>query len=73
MNADIHDVSSFQADTALKLLSWLTETFIATFGITHPRPEQQRVANLLIGGLLLLVMLVVFGVIGFLVFAISHR
>ncbi|MBV8632281.1 MAG: hypothetical protein JOZ83_15240 [Silvibacterium sp.] len=57
----------------MKLLSWLTETFIATFGITHPRPEQQRVANLLIGGLLLLVMLVVFGVIGFLVFAISHR
>ena len=57
----------------MKLLSWLTETFIATFGITHPRPEQQRLANLLIGGILLGVMLVVFGVIGFLVFAISHR
>jgi hypothetical protein len=57
----------------LKLLTWLTETFIATFGITHPRPEQQRLANLLIGGLLLGFLLVVFGVLGFLVFAISHR
>jgi hypothetical protein len=57
----------------LKLLTWLTETFIATFGITHPRPEQQRMANILIGGILLGVMLVVFGVIGFLVFAISHH
>ena len=28
----------------MKLLEWLTETFIATFGITHPRPEQQRMA-----------------------------
>jgi len=57
----------------LKILSWLTETFIATFGITHPRPEQQRMANLIIGGLLLGVLMVVFGVIGFLVFAISHQ
>ena len=57
----------------MKLLSWLTETFIATFGITHPRPEQQRMANLLIGGILLSVLLVVFAVIGFLLFAIPHR
>ncbi|MBV8672368.1 MAG: hypothetical protein JOZ33_02950 [Acidobacteriaceae bacterium] len=57
----------------MKLLAWLTETFIATFGITHPRPDQQRMANLLIGGLLLGVLLVVFGVIGFLVFAASHH
>ena len=56
----------------MKLLAWLTETFIATFGITHPRPEQQRMANLLIGGILLCVMLVVFGVIGFLVFSFSR-
>ncbi len=56
----------------MKLLAWLTETFIATFGITHPEPEQQRMANLLIGGLLLGVLIVVFGVIGFLIFGISH-
>ena len=57
----------------MKLLAWLTETFIATFGITHPRPEQQRLANLLIGGLLLGFLLVIFGVIGLLLFLISNR
>jgi hypothetical protein len=57
----------------LKLLAWLTETFIATFGITHPRPEQQRLANLLIGGLLLGFLLTVFGVIGFFLLAISRH
>jgi len=57
----------------LKLLSWITETFIATFGITHPRPEQQRMVNLLIGGILLSVLLAVFAVIGILIFAIPHR
>jgi hypothetical protein len=57
----------------MKLLAWLTETFIATFGITHPRPEQERTANIIIGGLLLAFLIVVFGVVGFLVFMISTR
>jgi len=57
----------------MKLLTWLTETFIATFGITHPRPEQERKANLVIGGLLLTFIVAVFGVVGFLVFMISTR
>jgi hypothetical protein len=68
-----NDVSCSGTDNSLKLLAWLTETFIATFGITHPSPEQQRVANLIIGGLLLVVLITVFGVIGFLIFALSHR
>lgn len=37
----------------MKLLAWLMETFINTFGITRPRPEQQRKAQMLIGGFLL--------------------
>jgi hypothetical protein len=37
----------------MKLLAWLTEAFIAVFGITRPRPEQQRVAQIAIGGFLL--------------------
>ena len=57
----------------MKLLAWLTETFIATFGITHPRPEQERKATLVIGGLLLTFIVAVFGVVGFLVFMISTR
>jgi hypothetical protein len=42
----------------MKLLAWITEIFINTFGITRPRPEQQRAAQLLIGGF---VLMVVFG------------
>jgi hypothetical protein len=57
----------------MKLLAWLTETFIAVFGITRPRPEQQRVANFLIGGFLLTVILGAFGVVGVLVFLISSH
>jgi hypothetical protein len=58
----------------MKLLAWLTETFINTFGITRPRPEQQRTAQLLIGGFLLAFILLVAAVITFLLFAIhdSH-
>lgn len=57
----------------MKLLAWLTETFIAVFGITRPRPEQQKRANLLIGGFLLTVIVVVFGTVGLLVYLISSR
>jgi hypothetical protein len=56
----------------MKLLAWLTESFIATFGITHPRPEQQRLATILIGGFLLAVILGAFGAVGLLVYLISH-
>lgn len=54
----------------MKLLAWLTETFIATFGITRPRPEQQRVAQMIIGGFLLAFILFVAGVTTFLLFEI---
>jgi hypothetical protein len=54
----------------MKLLAWLTETFIATFGITRPRPEQQRTAQFLIGGFLLAVILLVAAVTTFLLFEI---
>jgi len=37
----------------MKVLAWLTEAFINTFGITRPRPEQERAAQLLIGGFVL--------------------
>ncbi len=57
----------------MKLLAWLTESFIAVFGITRPRPEQQRLANIVIGGILLTAILVAFGVVGFLAFVVSSR
>ena len=43
----------------MKILAWLMETFITTFGITRPRPEQERTAQLLIGGFLLAVIVTV--------------
>jgi hypothetical protein len=57
----------------MKLLAWLTESFIAVFGITRPPAEQQRKANVLIGGFLLTVILVVFGAVGLMVYFISAR
>jgi hypothetical protein len=49
----------------MKLLAWLMETFITTFGITRPRPEQERTARLLIGGFLLAILLAITGVTAF--------
>ena len=37
----------------MKLLNFLVESFIATFGITRPKPEQQRTVALTLGGFLL--------------------
>jgi len=54
----------------MKLLAWLMETFITTFGITRPRPEQERTAQLIIGGFLLAFILLVAAVTVFLLFAI---
>lgn len=54
----------------MKLLAWLTDAFIQTFGITRPRPEQQRTAQLLLGGFLLAFILTVACVMVFLVYAI---
>lgn len=55
----------------MKLLAYLTELFIDTFGITRPKPEQERTANLVIGGFMLVFGAVVLGIMGFLVFQIS--
>jgi hypothetical protein len=38
----------------MKLLNFLVESFVATFGITKPRPEQQRTVAFALGGFLLL-------------------
>lgn len=54
----------------MKLLAWLTETFINTFGITRPRPDQERTAQLIIGGFLLAFILLVAGVTTFLLYEI---
>jgi hypothetical protein len=57
----------------MKLLAYLTESFIATFGITRPRPEQERLVNIVIGGFLLAFGIAVLGLMSFLVFQISFN
>ena len=57
----------------MKLLAWLTDIFMSVFGVTRPKPEEQRRANLLIGGFLLVVILVAFGAVGLLVYLISSH
>jgi hypothetical protein len=55
----------------VRILAWLTETFIATFGITRPRPEQQKQAEWILGGFLLVCMVAAAGLVIF--FLISVR
>jgi hypothetical protein len=38
----------------MRLLNFLVESFIGAFGITRPKPEQERTVALALGGLLLL-------------------
>lgn len=38
----------------MKVLNFLVESFVNAFGITRPRPEQQRTVALALGGFLLL-------------------
>ncbi len=37
----------------MKLLTWLIEAFFTIFGITRPKPNQQRRTQIVIGGFLL--------------------
>jgi hypothetical protein len=57
----------------MRIFAYLTEIFIAVFGISRPRPEQERMANLLIGGFVLGLIAVACGMIGFTVYTLSSR
>ncbi len=51
----------------MKILAWLTEIFLNTFGITRPRPEQERTAQIVIGGFLLVFLLLIASLVTFFV------
>jgi hypothetical protein len=53
----------------MKLLNFLTEAFISTFGITRPDAQHQRLASLLIGGFLLTAGVGAVTLVGFLLWA----
>jgi hypothetical protein len=56
---------------SMKLLAFLAEAFINTFGITQPQPEQQRKIHLILGGFILTVIVLAFGTVGFLVYTVT--
>ena len=47
----------------MKLLNFLVESFVGAFGITKPKPEQQRTVALALGGFLLVFFTALFALI----------
>ena len=56
----------------MKVLYFLVDSFIATFGITRPRPEQQRTVALALGGFLLVFFSCLFGLIFWMLFGVQR-
>jgi len=52
----------------MKLLNFLVESFIGAFGITRPKPEQQRTVALALGGFLLLFFTAMFSLLVWMLF-----
>jgi hypothetical protein len=53
----------------MRLLNFLAQAFIGTFGITQPStPKQQRLVALLLGGLILTTFLVAVSIVGFMLY-----
>jgi hypothetical protein len=49
----------------IRVLDFLVESFVAGFGITRPRPEQQGLVRLVLGGVLLAILCAVVGIVTF--------
>jgi hypothetical protein len=56
----------------MKVLNFLVESFVNTFGITRPRLEQQRTVALTLGGFLLVFFTVLFGLIFWMLFGVKR-
>ncbi len=52
----------------MRLLDFLAQVFINTFGITQPAPGQRKLVSLVLGGLILTVFVVALSVLGFLLY-----
>jgi hypothetical protein len=56
----------------MKVLYFLVESFVNGFGITKPRPEQQRTVALTLGGFLLFFFVSLFGAILYMLFGVRR-
>jgi hypothetical protein len=56
----------------MKFLTFLVESFVGAFGITKPKPEQQRTVALALGGFLLLFFVVLASLILWMLFGVRR-
>jgi hypothetical protein len=56
----------------MRLLHFLVESFLSTFGITRPRPEQQRRVTLVLGTILLLAFTGLLSLLMWMLFGVSR-
>jgi hypothetical protein len=52
----------------MRLLDFLAQAFINSFGITQPEPAQRRLVSIVLGGLILAVFVHVLSVMSFLLY-----
>jgi hypothetical protein len=57
---------------SMRLLNFLVESFVGAFGITKPRPEQERMVALALGGFLLLFFVVLATLILWMLFGVRR-
>ena len=55
----------------MRLLDYLTEVFIGTFGITQPKPEKRRQVSMLLGGFILACILGGFALVAVFLYILS--
>jgi hypothetical protein len=56
----------------MRLLNFLVESFVGAFGITKPRPEQQRMVALTLGGFLLIFFVALASLILWMLFGVQR-
>jgi hypothetical protein len=56
----------------MRLLNFLVESFIGAFGITKPKPEQQRMVALTLGGFLLIFFVALSSLILWMLFGVQR-
>jgi hypothetical protein len=56
----------------MKLLNFLVESFIGAFGVTRPKPGQQRTVALALGGFLLVFFVALFSLILWMLFGVRR-
>jgi hypothetical protein len=57
---------------AMKILYFLVESFVGAFGITRPKPEQERTVALALGGFLLVFFSALISLIVWMLFGVQR-